>query len=274
LGTLSWQATIQINIPVRRTLHCYGQLVRDNHRDICLAHKGGLGGGKFTVPTSHFSDLINGFDREGVQDGPRQRQYYVLGSLSDIDPLLSQIKKFVHEAYRIRLLRRSEVQFKRMLGLVGGSVADGNENGREYSEELGGGGAYSVRRRVKFERIHAEVQKALARELKKRKLTYGNRRQKHGLGPDLYIKDEHGRMVHLFEIKVGSDSQSTFTALGQLMVYSTAESPPPIATLVTRGLPQSPQFDAAMQKHKIRILYYKIHHPMQIRFDDLGRVLK
>jgi hypothetical protein len=76
IGQPSWHPSIEINIPVRRTLHCYGQLVVDEQEDICIAHKGGLGGGKFTVAPGPFADLINGFEREPVQDGSHERQYF------------------------------------------------------------------------------------------------------------------------------------------------------------------------------------------------------
>ena len=92
---------------------------------------------------------------------------------------------------------------------------------------------------MQFERIHADVQRALAKELESRNHVCGDRRQKFGIGPDLYVRNRRGRMTHLFEIKVVPSSQSTFTALGQLLVYSAGQKPAPISTLVTRGLPRS-----------------------------------
>ena len=221
IGEPSWHPSIEINIPIRRTLYCYTQLVTDGRGEICLAHKGGLGGGKYTVAPGPFADLIDGFERETVRDGQHEREYFILGRLSNPGQLLSQISEFVHEAERFGDLRRDERRFKSALEAVGGVVRNGKAIGsNEYKGETAGGGTYWLRQKVKFERIHAHVQRALAGELKKRKLNYGNRRQKHGLGPDLYVRDASGRMTRLFEIKVGQDSQSTFTALGQLLVYA------------------------------------------------------
>jgi hypothetical protein len=274
IGEPSWQSAIEINIPVRRTLHCYGQLVRDSSGETCLAHKGGLGGGKYTVAPGPFGDLIAGFEREVVREGDRNYSYFVLGRISNPRTLLRELSQFVQQAHHIRELRRNEKNFLATLKRLGGQSKDGKAlGGLEYNDERTGKGAYSVQREVQFERIHGFVQKALARELRHRELHIGNRRQKHGLGPDLYVKDVKGRMKHLFEIKVGQDSQSTFTALGQLLVYSASENPSPIKTLVTRGLPKSEQFTKALKKEKIGVLYYDIDDKSEVEFFDLDDAL-
>jgi hypothetical protein len=274
VGEPGWQATIEINIPTHRTLSSYTQLVTDMDGEIYLAHKGGLGGGKFTVSPGVFSDLINGFEREKVRDGRHELEYFVLGRISEPRQLLKRIKTFVDEAKRIRVLRRNQVQFKRALESAGGTIIKGRAIGSdEYKGETVGSGSYWIRRRIKFERIHARVQRALARELRRRKFKCGDLRQKHGLGPDLYVKDSQNRMTQLFEIKVGRDSQSTFTALGQLLVYSAAENHQPLKTLVTQGLPASPQFKMAIESQKIRVLFYKINERLKVTFDRLDEFL-
>jgi hypothetical protein len=274
IGEPSWQPVIEINIPARRTLHCYGQLVRDSAGEICLAHKGGLGGGKYTVAPGPFGDLIAGFEREVVREGDRNYSYFVLGRISNARTLLRELSRFVQQAHKIRELRRDEKKFSATLKRLGGQSKDGEAlGGSEYKDEGTGQGAYSIHREVQFERIHGLVQKALARELKQRELNIGNRRQKHGLGPDLYVNDAKGRMKHLFEIKVGQDSQSTFTALGQLLVYSAGENPSPIKTLVTRGLPKSEQFTMALTKQKIGVLYYDIDDKSEVEFFELDDVI-
>ena len=274
IGQPSWQPSIEINIPVRRTLYCYGQLVRDSDGQVCLAHKGGLGGGKYTVAPGPFGDLIAGFEREIVREGERNYSYFVLGRISSPLRLLRELSQFVHQAQNIRELRRNEIKFTSSLERLGGQSRDGKAwGGSEYTDEKTGKGAYLLHRQVQFERIHGLVQKALARELRERKLNIGNRRQAHGLGPDLYVRDGKNRMKHLFEIKVGQDSQSTFTALGQLLVYSAGENHSPVKTLVTRGLPKSEQFKKALTKQKIRVLFYNIDDRSSVKFVDLDDAL-
>jgi hypothetical protein len=278
VGQPSWQPSIEINIPVRRTLHCYGQLVRDSDGEVCLAHKGGLGGGKYTVAPGPFGDLIAGFEREivreSVRGNTRNRSYFVLGRISNPLRLLPELSQFVHQAQAIRQLRRNTTEFNSSLKRLGGQSRNGKaQGGSEYTDEKTGKAAYALHREVQFERIHGVVQKALARELRQRKFDIGNRRQAHGLGPDLYVRDSKNRMKHLFEIKVGQDSQSTFTALGQLLVYSAGEKASLIKTLVTRGLPKSEQFRKALTKQKIRVLFYNIDDQSDLEFIDLDDAL-
>ena len=71
VGEPTTQAAIEINIPVKRTLHNAGQLVRDAAGRVHLAHRGGLGGGKFSVAVDAFADIIEGFDLDEVVEGKR-----------------------------------------------------------------------------------------------------------------------------------------------------------------------------------------------------------
>lgn len=255
-------------------MYCYGQLVTDSTGDVCLAHKGGLGGGKYTVAPAPFADLIEGFEREPVQDGTTELAYFIIGRLSG-GPFWRDLGEFVHQAQRIRDLRSDQAAFKAALETVGGKVRNGRAVGStDYKDETLGKGSYRPPQEVAFERIHAHVQRALAAELRKRRLKFGNRRQRYGLGPDLYVKDEHGNIRRIFEIKVGQDPQSTFTALGQLLVYSAGENPAPLATLVTRGLPRSPQFMSALKAQRITILRYSIDVHRRVKFLNLDDVLR
>ena len=80
-------------------------------------------------------------------------------------------------------------------------------------------------------------------------------------------------MKQLFEIKVGANSQSTFTAIGQLLVYSAAERGPISKVLVTRGLPRSEQFAKVLQMQDIKVLYYDFDERSKVEFFDLAQIL-
>jgi hypothetical protein len=274
IGNPDWQPSIEINVPTRRTLHTFTQIVADDDGELYLAHRGGLGGGKYSVGPGPFGALIDGFEREVVQDGENERFLFILGSISRPNELLSTLSEFVHEAERIRELRRRKRTFDKQLKAVGGRAKSlQSDKDDEYNDEKSGRSSYSVQRTIEIDRIHADVQRALASELKKRKMKVGNRRQKHGLGPDLYTRNAQHRMTHLFEIKVGQDSQSTFTAIGQLLVYSAGERFRPRAILVTRGLPRSLQFKRALDRQRIDVLLYSISPKRKISFEGLGAVL-
>ena len=91
VGDPTWQAVLEVNIPTTRTLSCYTQLVTDAEGQLYLAHKGGLGGGKYTVAPDVFADLIRGFEREAVSDGKKTLSYFIVGSIADTTALLQHL---------------------------------------------------------------------------------------------------------------------------------------------------------------------------------------
>ena len=123
IGEPSWQAAIEINIPVQRNLYNAGQLVADDNGVIHLAHRGGLGGGKFSVAADVFSGLIRGFETDAVSDGKRTLQYFVLGVLSN-ETLLPRLANYVHEAVRIRDLRKRDAAYRGALAAIGREAKD------------------------------------------------------------------------------------------------------------------------------------------------------
>ena len=274
VGIPTWQAVLEVNIPTKRTLNCYTQLVTDAEGQIHLAHKGGLGGGKYTVAPDVFSDLIHGFEREAVADGEQTLSYFIIGSVAAPTALLRHLSEYIHEAHRIREWRRSQSKFSAKLKQLVGTAHGADEGDKpDYKGEAEGSGKYRLEREVHFRRLHAKVQRALARALHDKRLSYSDRRQRHRLGPDLFIRGPDGSMKQLFEIKVGADSQSTFTAIGQLLVYSAAESGPISKVLVTRGLPRSEQFAKVLMMQGIKVLYYDLDDKSKVKFTDLDRIV-
>lgn len=266
-GEPTWRPAIEINVPVRRTLHCYGQLAKDSDGTTHLLHKGGLGGGKYTVKADVFADLIDGFVRDDVVDGSRGRKYFVIGSASDPGTLI-RLAAYVREATRIRKLRENEEKYSVAIANSGGSYRDGNALGGEYKNEFDKDGEYYVHRIVAFQRTHAKVQKALAEELKSRNVQPYNSRLSGGIGPDIYTKRNDGTMDAVFEIKVGSDSQSIFTAIGQLIVYSSGGDHSTKRFLVVNDMPKSNLFMSAVKKLDIIVIKYKMNEG-HVSFDGL-----
>ncbi|MFN3889561.1 MAG: hypothetical protein ACK4MV_04115 [Beijerinckiaceae bacterium] len=256
VGKPTKQAAIEINIPARRTLRSAGQIVKNQDGALCLAHRGGLGGGKYSVPVEVFCNLIDGFERDVVLDGAKELPLFVIGSPEEED-FLRRLAEYTREAVRIRLLRKDERAYRKNLTEVGLSVTD--KVTKKLNDEPGAEGAYlSPERVVAIRRIHKRVHKALVIALKRRQLKPANGRLHGGIGPDLYLVDSNDNISTLFEIKVGRDAQSTFTALGQLLVYAEQAPKTPQRILVTQGLPKSKYFKSAFIKHKIDVLYYRL----------------
>ena len=79
-------------------------------------------------------------------------------------------------------------------------------------------------------------------------------------------------MTSLFEIKIGRDAQSIFTAIGQLIVYSTHNgATKPRRILVTQGLPKSKLFTTAINHHGIEIIFYELSP--KVKFRNLATIL-
>lgn len=268
-GVPSWQAAIEINIPEIRNLSGAGQLVMDARGVVQLAHRGGLGGGKYAVSRDVFTDLIQGFEQDVVVDQGTARHYFILGNPADRG-FERRLKLYVDEAVRIRQIRRSQTAFKTALALVGRSSGKAIL-GSALSDEPDDESSYTVKQRqVVMRKLHAKVQRALAEELKKRKLTPANERLSGGIGPDIYVLNGT-KMALLFEIKVGRGSQSTFTAIGQLIVYGFAGDKKTKRILVTQGLPSSALFGEALRANEIQVLEYALEK--KVRFLNLDAIL-
>ena len=256
IGEPSWQTAIEINIPTARLMSCNGQIVEDEDGSLFLAHKGGLGGGKYSVQRAHFVNLIRGFEREPVQDGNEELQLYVLGQLSN-EELPERLPAYVEEANRIRELRREEAGYGSALKSVGLPPDPGvQDSGLVLENDKDG--VYTIERQIEFRRLHAVVQKALAKRLAAANLKPKTKRLAGNIAPDLFLCDERGEMTVLFEIKVPMGSQSTFTAIGQLLVYGANQPKAPRAILVSRSKPAGKLFAASLAKHAIEHLQYTL----------------
>jgi len=272
VGKPRWQPAIEINIPVRRLLGCNGQVVEDENGDLYFAHKGGLGGGKYSVPASAFADLIQGFEREEVQDGKNALPLFILGRISQ-NELPSKLANFVREAARIRELRRDLPAFRKAL-IASGMPQDeaGKVGTDDYKPENDKDGTYSIARQIYFKRLHGKIQKSLAKQISKLGFSCGNKRLTGNIAPDLFVKDKKGRVTILFEIKVPPGAQSTFTAIGQLIVYTIAEHPGVRRILVSRAPPMNPLLIDALNEMKIEHLPFKANGN-KIEFPGLQAIL-
>ena len=272
IGEPSWQVAIEINIPVTRLLSCSGQIVEDTKGNFYYAHRGGLGGGKFSVRAAHFADLIRGFEREPVSAGSKELNLFILGRI-DALVLPEGLAAYVHEAARIRDLRRAGKIYSSTLRGVGVPLNEVNSSaGDDFEAENDHDGVYSVQRQIAFRRLHAKVQRALARELKKMGLAISSKRLSGGIAPDLFLKDNAGAMSTLFEIKIPPGAQSTFTAIGQLAVYSCGQKKKPKKILVSRGLPRSNLFSEAFSEHNISHLLFEMDENDRVTFPGIANL--
>lgn len=167
-----------------------------------LVHSGKIGGGKPGVGKNLFkNNYVNEYI--SIEANKKKYDFAVVGSL-DSPRLGEQISLFVKEIDRI----------KRMA--TGSTPSDCEPNiNTLFSEEYFG--TKTVKRVINSEIIcdHGLVVNSLREILTSQGLKTANDRNR-----DLYILEKNNRISTLFEIKTDLDSQSLYTAVGQLLINS------------------------------------------------------
>ncbi|GEM_PF-1822294 len=230
-----------------------------------LGHRGGLGGGRGgELSIDDFRRAIRGISPEGVSvgDGLAEEEVFIVEDLSSRQAPW-RLRGYVVECARLRTLARE-----------GGLDAPPAEEGAdpsvgfrpEYDED--GFRIRSARENLEIRRVHGRVVNALYSALPKG--AYSSVRSR--LKPDLYYLDRNRDMSVLFEVKAASDSQSWFTALGQLVVYGAGQTKPPVRVLVCPDRPASPLFRNAMTLLGVRLFTFE-ERDGGIKFPEMAAII-
>ncbi len=253
---------VEINLPVNDQLNAAGRMLLDEDGRLYLGHRGGLGGGRGgQISVKDFSRAIRGFVREEFEVLGRKRpeKAFVIAAVESND-LIPRLYAYVSECVRLRENKRSGTG-----GLLSGDEKDrvSESFSEEYDED--GTGAGTEERDVT--RLHARVVNTLAKLVPMAaNSTWDEMR------PDLYVIRE-GVMETLFEVKAASDTQSWFTAIGQLLVYSGSSDPPPRKIFVCPADRKHPAFRKALERLDIRLVTFKVGARGRIHFSGLERAL-
>lgn len=244
-----------------------GRALVDEDGRLYLGHKGILGGGRGgQMSMAEFGVRIRGFVREPIlhKDG-REEQVFVIGAL-DADDFLTRLLAFVSECERLREFARDRAGEEideddpRMPGeFIPENDTIGTGTGRGYDQ-------------IEINRRHGRVVNALHAELKRRKISTTNATTQ-SMRPDLYRASKDGRMDILFEVKASSDTQSWFTAIGQLVVYGAGVQPTPRRVLVVPTVRQDPAFTKALSQLSISIVTFAEGARGKITFDGLDPII-
>jgi hypothetical protein len=247
-GEPTWQIGIAINIPLGRNLHSAGQLV-ESDGNFFIAHRGGLGGGKYSVPADQFAAIIKGFVRSPVEDGEANRELFVLADTAAPDDL-GELAAYIKEADRIRTIRRNQTTSKFDKLVAKAVAAEG------LSPENDEAGEYSRAARVEFQRRHGQVHSALVARLKSAGFELSNKPLPGGIRPDL-IARKKGK-AFIFEIKASVGAQVEFTAIGQLLVYGSSVAPTPVKIFVGAQAPSAQLVRGTFEQQGIATVTYGI----------------
>lgn len=178
-----------------------GAFAQEYSGQIAVLHRGKIGGGKKGIGKNYFTDNFRG-DFVTAIDGDRETEFCLVGELSS-KHFPKQVSNFIHEIYRVK--NPDE----------GGTPADFRDlSDFVYTDEHSGKSITERNDPVIRERIHGIVVNALAQELRSRNIRIANDRNR-----DLFIHNR-GQITTLFEVKTTSSTQSLYSAVGQLLLYS------------------------------------------------------
>lgn len=178
-----------------------GAFGREDNGNILVLHRGRIGGGKKGIGKTYFIDNFRG-DFITAIDGDRETEFCLVGELNS-KHFPRQVANFINEIYRVKKLDDGETaaDFSDLSDFV-------------YTDEHSGQSVTERNDPVVRERTHGIVVNALAQELQNRNIKIGNDRNR-----DLFIHSR-GQIKTLFEIKTSSSTQSLYSAVGQLLLYS------------------------------------------------------
>lgn len=227
-------------------------------RDTLLVHSGKIGGGRKGIGKTGFIANYNGefldLDVEGAPENGT-----IIGNLND-PRLPYQIKNFVFEVHRIK-----DVLFH------GRSPENDSTRAAEishrFNDEFIGTKEY-MRRKEKITTTanHGLVVRWLKEQLEALGKHVANDNQR-----DLYIFNKRNKIETIFEIKTSLNSQSIFTAVGQLFVNSARIEPLPKLVFV---MPENPNknFSISLARLNIKTLVYSWHKGQPL-FQNLDSII-
>lgn len=192
----------EINYPIkgisRRVAGAFG--VEDNGTTLML-HRGIIGGGTKGIGKQFFTDNFRG-DFVDAIDGNRESKFFVVGELKS-PHFPEQVANFIKEIYRVKkLIKNPDLDNFDFL------------NDFNFTDESSGTTQIEKKGKKTVQRTHGIIVNSLAEEL----IHLGFKVANDG-NRDLFTY-KNKRIENLFEIKTNCNTQSLYTALGQLLIYS------------------------------------------------------
>lgn len=223
--------------------------IEDNKR-ILVLHRGKIGGGTKGIGKRFFKNNFRGDFIQAI-DGERESEFCLVGELnSKIFP--EQVANFIKEIHRIKKLNKN-TENKDFSFL----------NNFEFTDEKSGKSVTKTKAR-KTERTHGIIVNKLAQDLKNIGFNVANDRNR-----DLFTYNKN-IISNLFEIKTNCNTQSLYSAVGQLLIYSI-----PIPNKVKLYMILPTKLDEKVCERLnslgINILYFKWEEGLP-RFEKLNQI--
>lgn len=191
----------EINFPFKGINRRIAGVFAEDKDKILILHRGKIGGGTTGVGKNLFFEKFGGELIKAI-DGDRETKFALVAEL-DSEYFIEQIASFIHGIYNIKQGKTIEFSnpFTELLDFT-------------YTDEKFGVSVTEKNEPKTINRIHGIIVNALAKELKSKNLLIGKDKNR-----DLFIHKKN-KISTLFEIKTNSNTQSLYSAVGQLIVYS------------------------------------------------------
>lgn len=228
-----------------------GAFAKEEDGKILVLHRGKIGGGKKGVGKWAFVENFRG-DFVIAIDGDRETEFCLVGELDS--PLLpEQVGNFIYEINRIKKL------------ISKGEQDDFSDVSNYSFTEEKSGKSKSGSSEHEIVRTHGIIVNALATELTRRNFKTGNNRNM-----DLFIHD--GKNIStLFEIKTSLSTQSLYSAVGQLLIYSIPLKKAGLIFVTPDKLKQ--HVEKKLESWGISVVYYTWDNETVV-FEGLNNILK
>jgi hypothetical protein len=226
-----------IDIPIEDINRRIGGAFATNDEGIFLVHRGKIGGGRKAIGKSLFLQNYRG-NLVAAQDGKAKSLVALVGEIKG-ERFPYQLSDFVNELQRIKECRTSALEFQ---------VQPFEET---VKEEFTGKREYNLGH-ITAECDHGFIVNGLAEILRKKGFKVANRRP---IDLFTYEKNEKSTISSLFEIKTESETTDCYTAIGQLLVYSSGMEDPSLFAVFPETL--SERFRRIIEDIGIIVILYK-----------------
>jgi len=245
----------EINVPfsgINRQVG--GVFAKDADGEIYLLHRGKIGGGRVGIGKGLFFRKYTG-KIIPVSDGDRTSDLAIIGKLRDKN-FVAQLRAFIFNVHEAKDPSKNL------------SKAQRTNSHLKFNEEFTGIKEYSHAEKVTAECNHGAVVRDLRRTISSLapSLKWVNSRNK-----DLFGLSKNGKVDFLFEVKTKTDSQSIYTAIGQLYYNSCGQSPKGLILVCPSDL--SVQARKIISDLGIKICTFTLKSGTT-RFEELATIMK
>lgn len=219
---------VEINIPAYLDRRVGGVFLKDRDNNIYLGHRGKIGGGKPGVGKNAFFEKYSGKIIDAIDDS-QTNSIAIISCIYD-DNIINNIKRFLLAVCKIKNIDIEESSFLPEPTNIKSYIPQGTVT--PIAE-------------------HAYVVNALAEFIEKEGKIPFNSKQ-----VDLYTLDDNGNYETIYEVKSKIDTQSVYTAIGQVCYHSVLSDDVEKVIVLPKEIPR--KIVHIINRLQIRVKKYKI----------------